>query len=190
MRRYPVVILAGALALTGCSSASKTKAATPASPATTSSPTTTSAAPEPTAASSPGGGVTVVRSQTLPVHDSKTGRVVLGISAVQVRGKLAVVDLSFAPTYPDKSSDASISLYGLNGNNLVTPHLIDTVNLKRYAVVQDSGGRELGSDELTKSVNGGTGTASYTFAAPPADVTSMDFAFGDFPPFHDVPVTR
>lgn len=190
MRRFCVVILTGALALTGCSSASKTKAAAPASPTPSSAPSTTSGELTPSATSSPGAGVTVVRSQTLPAHDSKTGRVVLGISAVQVRGKLAVVDLTFAPTYPDKSSDASISLFSMNGDNLLDPHLIDTVNLKRYAVVKDSGGRALGSDDLARSVNGGTGTASYTFAAPPADVTSMDFAFGDFPPFHDVPVSR
>ncbi len=190
MRPFCVVVLTGALALAGCSSASKTKAAAPASPASSSSLPTTSGEPTPSTTSSPGAGVTVVRSQTLPVHDSKTGRVVLGVSAVQVRGKLAVVDLSFAPTYPDKSSDESISLFSMNGQNGLRPYLIDTVNLKRYAVVKDSDGRVLGSDDLARAVNGGTGTASYTFAAPPADVTSMEFAFGDFPPFHDVPVSR
>lgn len=190
MRRFTVVILAGALALTGCSSASKTKAAPPASPAPSLSPTTTAGASEPSGSASPGVGITAVRSQTFPVHDSKTGRVVIGVSAVQVRGKLAVVDVNFAPSYPDKSSDASISLFSLNGDNGLHPHLIDTVNLKRYAVVKDSDGRALGSDDLATSANGGTGTASYTFAAPPPDVMSMDFSFGDFPPFHDVPVSR
>ena len=196
MRRFSVVMLTGALALTGCSSASKTKAAIPALPNPSPSPSssTTSGEPTPTQEASggttPSAGVAVVQSQTVATPISKTGRVVLTISAVQVRGKLAVVDLSFAPTLPDKSADDTFALFTLNGNSFLSPYLVDTVNLKRYDVVMDSNRQSLGSSDLTRVVNGGTKTASYTFAAPPADVPSLDVHVGDFPSFRDVPVKR
>lgn len=193
MRRCCVVILASALALTGCSSASKPKAATPASTATASSPSPTTsgeATPEPSGSSTPSAGVTVVQTQTVTTAISKTGRIVLGISAIQVRGKLAVVDVNFSVDLPDKSTDQTLTLFELNGNSFIEPNLIDTINLKRYATVSDTLGHSLSSGDLARVTNGRTTATSFTFAAPPVDVQSLDFHLGKFPPFRDVPVTR
>jgi hypothetical protein len=35
-----------------------------------------------------------------------------------------------------------------------------------------------------------TTTAQYTFAAPPPDVTEIDVAVGDWPPFRDITIAR
>lgn len=107
-----------------------------------------------------------------------------------MRGKLAVVDLNFTVDLPDKSADETFALFQLNGNALIEPNLIDTFNLKRYGAVVDTSGRNLGSGELSRVTNGTTTPTSFTFAAPPADVRSLDFHLGRFPPFRDLPVTR
>lgn len=134
--------------------------------------------------------MTVVQTQTVTTPISKTGRIVLGISAIQVRGKLAVVDLNVMAELPDKSADDTFALFSLNDNSFIEPNLIDTINLKRYATVTDTAGRSLGSSDLTRVTNGRTTAISFTFAAPPVDVRSLDFHLGHFPPFRDVPVAR
>lgn len=38
--------------------------------------------------------------------------------------------------------------------------------------------------------NGGSAGGTYTFAAPPEDVKTLDVYLGDYPPFTSVPVRR
>lgn len=123
---------------------------------------------------------------------SDTCAIMLGVSPVQVRGKLATVELTFMPNLPEESADKSFSLFTLNGGNSVPAMtLVDPVNLKRYAVVKDSNGKAL-EPEVTGvgARSGGSASGTYTFAAPPDGVTSVDVYFSDFPPFRDVQVTR
>jgi len=99
--------------------------------------------------------------------------------------------LSFSPTVPEGPADKTVSLYDVNGGQPVTMTLVDTMNLKRYAVVQDANGRDLQPQEVGLStLPGGSATGTYTFAAPPSGVTAIDVYFANFPPFRDVPVSR
>lgn len=69
--------------------------------------------------------------------------------------------------------------------------LVDPTGLKRYVVVEDSEGRALAPDVVsTAAANGGTVTATWTFAAPPADVPKIDVQVGEWPPFSDVEIQR
>jgi hypothetical protein len=84
-----------------------------------------------------------------------------------------------------------LNAYELNGERGLDPSLIDPVNLKRYVVVKDSGGKELQTDEIfTHMTNEQTSSAYYTFAAPPQSVKAIDVQLGSWPTFRDVPVER
>lgn len=87
------------------------------------------------------------------------------------------------------------SLYEINpGANAdaVAATLVDPVNLRRHAPLQDSTGEELASMTWAR---GGSGEgrpidASWMFAAPPAGVDAVDVQVGSWPVFREVPVTR
>jgi hypothetical protein len=86
----------------------------------------------------------------------------------------------------------TISPYDMRGES--TPgsevSLIDTVNLKRYVIVNDSNDHAIQSDYVTEETGNEQPLAmSYTFAAPPAN-GSMEVSLGDRPIFESVPVTR
>jgi hypothetical protein len=69
--------------------------------------------------------------------------------------------------------------------------LVDTVNLKRYVLVRDSKGAELGAQAVTTQTrNNVPARASYTFAAPPAGVRTLDVYADDRMLFDDAEITR
>lgn len=190
--RKTLSCLVAAVLLAGCSGGGSTATASRApstgSPAGASSPEPSSSS---SSSSSSAPTAAAVKQQTARVLGKLKGTVVLGVSAVQVRGKLATVDLTFSPTVPEGPADKTVSLYDVNGGQPVTMTLVDTMNLKRYAVVKDANGRDLQPDEVGLStLPGGSATGTYTFAAPPSGVMAIDVYFANFPPFRDVPVSR
>lgn len=87
------------------------------------------------------------------------------------------------------------TLYDINpGRNTdeVRATLVDPVNLRRHAPLQDSEGEELASMTFAGGADGADRPidASWMFAAPPADVDAVDVQVGSWPVFREVPVTR
>ncbi|MEU5880357.1 hypothetical protein [Spirillospora sp. NPDC047279] len=118
--------------------------------------------------------------------DSTMGKVDLGIASLAVRGRLAHLIVSLTPHVPPAGSRPT--LYRLNATNDAA--LLDTVNLKRYVVVKDSGGNQLGPGLHEDLNNDAPNTLTFTFAAPPENVKAVDVQIGKFPIFRDVPVER
>ncbi|GAA2603804.1 hypothetical protein SMC26_03830 [Actinomadura fulvescens] len=118
--------------------------------------------------------------------DSTLGKVDLGIAGLTVRGRLAHLIVSLTPHVPP--GRPSPTLYRLNGTNDAS--LLDTVNLKRYVVVKDSGGSQLGPGIHDDLNNDAPNTLTFTFAAPPENVKAVDVQIGKFPIFRDVPIER
>jgi len=196
MRMVPGALVVSAALLAGCSSggggATASNSSAPAS--SSASGGGSSSGPEPSGSASAAGAppAAVAKQQTATIPGPLKGTIMLGVSPVQVRGKLATVQLTFMPNLPEESADKSFSLFTLNGGNSVPAMtLVDPVNLKRYAVVKDSNGKAL-EPEVTGvgARSGGSASGTYTFAAPPDGVMSVDVYFSDFPPFRDVQVTR
>ncbi|WP_192810131.1 hypothetical protein [Actinomadura rudentiformis] len=118
--------------------------------------------------------------------DSTMGKVDIGLASLAVRGRLAHLVVSLTPHVPPGGS--SPTLYRLNGTQDAA--LLDTVNLKRYVVVKDSGGNQLGPGLHDDLNNNAPNTLTFTFAAPPENVKAVDVQVGRFPIFRDVPIER
>jgi len=132
------------------------------------------------------------------------GTVTVGFQGLQVRGQLAVLSLTWTPKVPGGSIgnidhwnvSQMISGQPASGGNVT---LVDGRNLKRYVIVQDSHGHLLGSNgdngDLTinntgpDAKSGQTVPGTYTYAAPPPNVTSID-VYADDHLLFNVPVTR
>ncbi|MEU9017964.1 hypothetical protein [Actinomadura sp. NPDC048394] len=116
-------------------------------------------------------------------------KVDIAVMGLRVKGKLATLSLQWTPHVPGDTNTPTP--YRLNGERGLDASLIDPVNLKRYVVVTDSGSRRLESDDvLTNLPNEQTTLTSHTFAAPPANVKSIDLQLGSWPTFRDVPIER
>jgi hypothetical protein len=199
--KVPGSLVAAALmlTLTGCSGGGGGGVAASRAPAVPGSPTSSpssgsSESAQPVGSAAPSGAAqqAPVKQQSAAIPGKLKGTIVLGVSAVKVRGKLATVDLTITPTLPDAAADKSFSLFELNGGSTV-PHmtLVDPVGLKRYSVVKDANEMALEPDVVgVRARSGASASGTYTFAAPAPGVTSIDVYFSDFPPFRDVPVTR
>ncbi|MEV3922920.1 hypothetical protein [Actinomadura coerulea] len=118
---------------------------------------------------------------------SKIDIAVMGLKA---KGRLATLNVQLTPHVP-LGGPTRINAYRLNGEHGLGTALIDPVNLKRYVVVKDSGGKELQTDEIFTNLTNEQATPFYfTFAAPPENVKSIDLQIGTWPTFRDVPVER
>ncbi|NKZ03919.1 hypothetical protein [Actinomadura latina] len=121
---------------------------------------------------------------------AKGATVDIAIMGLKVKGKLATLSAQFTPHIPADEADR-INAFGLNGRHGLGTSLIDPVNLKRYVVVKDSGGKELETDDIfTKLTNDQPTPFFFTFAAPPESVKSIDVQIGTWPMFRDIPVER
>ncbi|MFC7328451.1 hypothetical protein [Marinactinospora rubrisoli] len=132
---------------------------------------------------------TEVVAETAWPYQNRNGEAEVQIHALRVRGELMQLTATVtAEQTGDRSGDSLYRLYGYMG---VQPYLVDTANLARYNVVRDSGGTlqapDAGNTHLTY---GEPRDLSFTFAAPPEDVTAMDLYVGELPPVTDVPVLR
>ena len=121
---------------------------------------------------------------------ARGAKVDIAILGLRVKGRLATLGVQIVPNVPG-AEDGRINPYGLNGERGLDTSLIDPVNLKRYVVVSDSAGNELESDDIfTHLSNGQPTNLSYTFAAPPENVKSIDVQIGSWPMFRNIPVER
>ncbi|GAB2855816.1 hypothetical protein GCM10022221_64240 [Actinocorallia aurea] len=120
--------------------------------------------------------------------DGPKGKFELGVVGLTARGKLADLTLTLTPHYPGLPQPSVLAVGYFTG---VYPEvtLVDPVNLKRYLVVKDSSGKMLGAGNEAYNIDQ-PNTLSYTFAAPPEDVTTLDVYFAGFPPFRTIPVSR
>ncbi|MFA1545081.1 hypothetical protein [Actinomadura chokoriensis] len=117
-------------------------------------------------------------------------KVDIAIMGLRVRGELATLTVQLTPRFPGVAPDR-INAYRLNGEHGLGTSLIDPVNLKRYVVVKDSGGKELETDDIfVKMTNNQATPFYYTFAAPPENVKSVDLQIGSWPTFRSIPVER
>ncbi|WP_344587240.1 hypothetical protein [Actinomadura vinacea] len=111
----------------------------------------------------------------------------VGIIDLKVSGPLAHLTLVLTPR--NAGSDM-VNVYSLNGNSDPDVGLLDTVNLKRHKVVK-AGNRPLQPHFIFDKIRNNQATVqTYTFAAPPANVRTVDVSFGQWAPFRSVPVTR
>lgn len=151
-------------------------------------------------AASLAGPATAKKSITYPGLD-KGGTVTVGFQSLQVRGQLAQLSLTWTPNVPGDDTD-SWNIGQMTSGAIATGgniDLVDTQNLKRYVIVKDSDGHLLGSSgnngDLAQSnagqsaKSGQTITSTYTYAAPPPNVTSID-VYADDHLLFNVPITR
>jgi hypothetical protein len=115
------------------------------------------------------------------------GKVVIAILGLRVNGRLATLTTRFTPQLP-AGSGSETTPFTLNGSKFLSPTLIDSVNLKRYVVVQDSTGDPVPSEGTLQ--NNQPGTLTHTFAAPPESVKRVHVQLGTWPIFRNVPVQR
>lgn len=195
MRRALAALVLVPLLLSGCArdTTSESPAGGASSDAGASEEPSDDASRAPSGSAAPGGKVSVAKgsvAQTVMAVDATNATVDLVVSPLQVRDKLATLSVTFTPRYADAAPDKSISLFEVNGEKSVFVSLVDTVGLRRYVVVKDSAMQTLGSNDLTSATNGSSAQLSYTFAAPPEELTDIDVQISDFPPFIDVPILR
>lgn len=105
----------------------------------------------------------------------------------RVVGELLRVRIAYAPRFDVDSTNA----YTLAGDNDPAPFLVDGVNLKRYGVVETSGGAMESDVVFTKGNDEQPVVLTYYFAAPPDGVEELSLSFGGAPwPGFDVTVSR
>jgi hypothetical protein len=137
------------------------------------------------------GGSKPVVSGTFDTPLVAGGRVEIAVLDLKVRGRLATLTVRLTPRLPAGVPSRTTSPFRLNGSNGLGTSLIDPINLKRYVVVKDSGGKELQSHDIfTNIANNQPAALSYTFAAPPENVKAVDVQYGSWPTFRNIPVQR
>jgi hypothetical protein len=107
------------------------------------------------------------------------------VLALRRRGKLLDLVLSITAHSGDETY---ISVQDFTGTGPSAITLVDNVRLKRYLIVRDSAGALLQPPYWIIKADEAS-VRTYTFAAPPAEVTRLDVSIGGQPPFRDVPVT-
>ncbi|KAB2388841.1 hypothetical protein [Actinomadura montaniterrae] len=196
IRRGTVLIVALAALVSGCSSpdggdkgAGEKKVAAQGSGQAAGAPS-----PDGIAGGGAGGGAvgssTPVATVTFDTPKFPNGKVEVAVMSLQVRGKLAILTVRLTPHLPQGSPEKT-NPYELNDEIPLAPELIDTVNLRRYVVVKDNQQKEVQTDDVMAPIyNEQAGVATYSFAAPPANVQSVDVHYGHWPAFKNVPVQR
>jgi hypothetical protein len=213
VRRLAVVVAVAGLALAGCST--PTGGGTAAGSAGTAPAVQVSGASTGksggTEGKGQGGGTgsqAPLRSGALPVlatHDANaTAPVSVDLNEVQVSGKVAQVtftvhDNAAEDTWSagDFFADGVIQWKGSGADQgpvdqftVDGVYLIDPVNAKRYLAARAEDGSCACSGDLPYLDPGGSETMTVLFAAPPADVATVDVHIPNVGPFSGVPVSR
>jgi hypothetical protein len=185
-----VVLTVVGLATVGCGGSDNQTAATASTSSAAGGPASTSGAAS-TNGAQPGNGIpTASRTTQIEAANGVAGTLEIGLGGLEVDGQLASLTLLFTPRYDQDPSD-TISLFEMFGRNVAEVTLVDSVNLRRYLVVEDSRGVDLGPFPATvETRNNVPVSAVYTFAAPPAGVETVDVYVDDRRVFDDVVVTR
>lgn len=99
-----------------------------------------------------------------------------------VRGELLRVELGYRPGGSFEGEyGGSFNAYQLGGSSSPSPYLVDPVNLKKYSVVEAGGLRMETNSIHAKAEVGDVLVNTHYFAAPPADVESLQLSFGSAP---------
>jgi hypothetical protein len=194
-RRLAACVLSIGLGLTACSGSTSDDAqgASSTSEATTASPSPSgSSDPQENGSAEAGVGlgaldhpIATVRGKT-GMEKDPAATVKVDLLGLERKDKVVVLTAAVTPT--TTLSDPQ-NLFRVLGSNSWMPSLIDTVNLKQYAVVR-AGGKILSSNDLVVRAGSGQPMFVYAvFAAPPPDVTKVNVLFSDaIPAFSDVPI--
>ncbi|MBO0768325.1 MAG: hypothetical protein J2O48_06530 [Solirubrobacterales bacterium] len=184
--------LAVAAVLAGCGGSAKTVTvnnSAASSSGTTASSTSTSGSSGSTA----GSGTTTSADSTKPLASRKVKdgnkTYTVSVQSLQVEGHLMTLHVGLGFEDPGDESFDNASLYdAMGGSYDVT--LIDPFNLKEYLPVQDAAGNDLSdsANEVLANVGGST-SAKYIFAAPPATVSKVTVQMGNLT-FADIPIQR
>ena len=115
-------------------------------------------------------------------------KVTVGILSLERKGRLAILKVVVTPDFADRPASEIISLTNALDVTLTwQPHLLDLTNLKSYRVVGGSAGYL--NFEEGKAVSGQPIYGWAAFAAPPADVKSLDLLMTEWMPrFTNVPI--
>ena len=126
------------------SSSDQTSQGTATATATSEDTGTSTATPTPTAEGGTGSAEPTLAEKTgLKARGARTTTMDIAVNELTVDGELATLTVTYAVQDPEAPPDAKFSLYELNDQQPLYVSLIDTVNLKRYAVVMDSDGKTL-----------------------------------------------
>ncbi len=117
------------------------------------------------------------------------GQVRADVLTLRRSGDLLTLELQL--TNLDSGSRFSSQSFAVNpGDDAVTGiTLVDGRNKKRYLPAKDSAGMCLCSKAIINLSEGGSTVLSATYAAPPADVTTLSVELPGFGTFADVPVS-
>lgn len=199
------LVLAAALALTGCSQGAdatfdqgaqgqqaqgEQAQGQPASSSTTETGTDTTGSADITQDSATAAGVdpaelgepiaTVTRPATVPNDPDAT--VEVSLYSLEREGQALIGIFSFTVT-SDAPNVEPAWLYDYLDGNSWDPHLIDTVNLNKHDVLSDGVGRTASTDSQRFDLLPGQTVYAYAaFATPPADITTMTVQLVDGTP--------
>ncbi|MDA0564674.1 hypothetical protein LG943_10090 [Streptomonospora sp. S1-112] len=131
----------------------------------------------------------VVAETTWP-YSHADGEAEVQIHALQVDGELMRLTVTITAG-DDGSGGTEASMYDLWSSFGAYPYLVDTVNLNQHEVVRAGNASSLGPDVVNTVLPfGEPRPVSYTYAAPPEGVETMDLHVAGLPPVTDVPVLR
>ncbi|WP_242418833.1 hypothetical protein, partial [Frankia sp. CpI1-P] len=118
-------------------------------------------------------------TRTTRLTAGKDGPVEIGLVDLHVSGRLAVLRLIFTP-HLRTDRPGGVSLLDMAGGRGASVSLVDTEHLRRYLVVRDSHNEPLGPNPvLARTANDSPLAATFTFAAPPAEVKKIDVYLDD-----------
>ncbi|EIV94999.1 hypothetical protein [Frankia sp. QA3] len=131
---------------------------------------------------------TPVVTRTTRLTAGENGPVEIGLVDLRTSGRLAVLRLTFTP-HLRTDRPGGISLLDMAGGRGGSVSLVDTENLRRYLVVRDSRNEPLGPNPaVIRTVNDSPLNATFTFAAPPAEVKKIDVYLDDQIIFDEVEI--
>ncbi|MBV2364335.1 hypothetical protein ACFPZ0_21290 [Streptomonospora nanhaiensis] len=131
----------------------------------------------------------VVAEDTWP-YTVADGEAEVQIHALQVQGDLMHLTVTITAGDTGDGQDGA-SMYDLWSSFGAYPYLVDSVNLNRHEVVRAGNAHRLGPDVVETTLTfGEPREVSYTYAAPPEDVETMDLYAGSLPPVTGIPVQR
>ncbi|WP_210491893.1 hypothetical protein [Patulibacter sp. SYSU D01012] len=198
------LLLAAALAATGCGGDDEAPSASAARGAATADgrPPDGGGAVAPAAWAGGGddrGAVARRRVAGAQPADARDRRVTvdLTIRSLVVRGRTATLRVAAVPHGwgdAEAATGGAPTLWDLNPGPStagVAAQLIDVEHLRRHLPLEDSEGESVATMNYAGKVPDGQAIeASWVFAAPPADVRTMDVQVGNWPIFREIPVVR
>jgi len=129
-------------------------------------------------------------SKQFAIPGSSQRKVTVGILSLERKGKVAVLKVVVTPEFADLKANETVPFEKALGQFGFhwTPDLLDLTNLKKYTVLfTDS---KCLNYEDGEAVSGQPIYGWAVFAAPPAEVTSVDLTVTDWMPrFTKVPIT-